>query len=133
MKNHRLLRVSLLALAAALLTAPSAVRANPFTYGIITRNDSNNRAWITIQDLGKTHNADYGYVEAGRQRTWKSGNYLLGSFYHVRYEFKGPGDKTVCDTSIQTSIRGNGTDIGAMVYGYYDPKTNRCYLQNASR
>jgi hypothetical protein len=125
--------MGLLALGGALLLTPWAVRANPFTYGIITQNASNNKAWITIQDVGKTRNLDYGYVNANAMRTWKSGNYLLGSYYYVRFEFKGEGDKTLCDTRIETSIRGNGTDTGAMVYGYYDPKTNHCYLQNASR
>lgn len=126
------LRLILLTLAAVSM-APFAAGANPFTYGITTQNASNNRAWITIQDLGKTRNLDSGWVEANQGRTWRSGNYTLGGYFYVRYEFMDKSGKKVCDTRAQTSIRGNGTDIGSMVYGYYDPKTGKCYIQQASR
>jgi hypothetical protein len=126
---RNLLSAGLLTLS-VLMTAPLTASAEKLmTHSVGTTNLSSNRAWITIQDLGKTRNLDYGYVEAGRHRNWESGNYLLGSYYYVRFEFKGPGDKTVCDTRAQVAIHSDfsGT-VGAAVTGHYDPKTNRCYI-----
>jgi hypothetical protein len=121
------LRLSVLTSLFAIAAATPVSAQNPFTYSITTHDASDSRAWITIQDLGKTRNTDYGYVEKQQSRKWSSGNYLHGSFYYVRFEFKGAGDKTVCDTRMQVRINPNSAGSGAYVYGYYDPKTNKCH------
>jgi len=76
---------------------------------IVTLNPTSHWVWITIYDLGKTQHLDYGWVGPHNLRAWRAGNYLCGSFYHVRYEVKNgtgtaqptsdPGN--LFDTSIQ--------------------------------
>ncbi|HTV92438.1 MAG TPA: hypothetical protein VMG98_06950 [Verrucomicrobiae bacterium] len=124
------LRLLLLTLAAVSM-APFAAGANGFTYAILTKNESGNRAWITIQDLGKTRNLDYGWVDANSSRPWRTGGYLRGSYYFVRFEFMDKSGKRVCDTRGQTLIGAVGNDgVGSAVAGRYDPKTGKCYIQH---
>ena len=84
-----------------------SVSANmSFYVTITTRNDTDRRVWVTIYDLAKTTHLDYGWVEPRNSRDWRAGNYLLGSFYHVRGEVKSDAsgsDPNVFDTSIQIS------------------------------
>lgn len=55
---------------------------------VVTVNPTKKWLWITIYDLGKIRQLDWGFVAPASARTWKSGNYLCGSFYHVRAEVK---------------------------------------------
>ena len=71
---------------------------------VYTINWTDNRVWVTIYDLAKTTHLDYGWVAARSYRTWTSGNYAAGSFYHVRGEVKSDAagnDPNIYDTSIQ--------------------------------
>ncbi len=118
---HLLRRASIgLLLALVLLPIPGPAQ-NVFTYTIFTVNESNHRAWITIQDLGKTRNLDWGWVNAKGSREWGSGNYTLGGFYYVRFEFQG-ANGTICDTRAQLSINKSASHskIGSIVYGRFD-------------
>lgn len=63
------LRLLTMVLVTALTMLPFPSAAQNFaTYTVYTVNKSPNRAWITIQDLGKTRNLDWGWVEAGNAR-----------------------------------------------------------------
>jgi hypothetical protein len=53
-----------------------------------TANNTDHWVWVTIQDLGKTRNLDYGYVAPCSTRRWKSGGYTCGAFFHLRAEIK---------------------------------------------
>src|SRR5690348_9637719 len=100
---HLLRRASIgLLLALVMLPIPGPAQ-NVFTYTILTVNESNHRAWITIQDHGKTRNLDWGRAHAKRSREWGSANYTLGGFYYVRVDSQG-SNGTVCDTRAQLSI-----------------------------
>lgn len=71
-----------------------------------TANATKNWIWVTIYDLGKTTHLDYGWVEPGVVREWQAGNYLYGSFYHVRAEVKagGPEDTpNIFDTNVEVN------------------------------
>ena len=107
---------------AELVASPPALAAKT---DIETVNHSNYRAWITIQDLGKTRNLDWGFVDPKRSRAWRAGNYVLGSLYYVRFQFQDHNGKDVCDTRGQVYMR---NEFGITVDGYYDPGTRRCYV-----
>ncbi|HTV93764.1 MAG TPA: hypothetical protein VMG98_13695 [Verrucomicrobiae bacterium] len=111
-----------LATAFGMLPFPSAAQ-NFATYTVYTANNSPNRAWITIQDLGKTRNLDWGWVDAGKARVWGSGNYTLGGFFYVRYEFVDAKGNRVCDTRAQFSIAKSSSHskIGAIATGQFIP------------
>lgn len=95
--------------------------------GIRTWNMSSYRAWVTIQDLGKTRNLDWGWVDGNSRRLWESGNYTGGARYHVRFEYVNSAGHKICDTSIQIVVPFPLGSIGA-TRGYYDEKTGKCYL-----
>jgi hypothetical protein len=50
-----------------------------------------NRVWVTIYEVDKIHEKDWGWMEPGKERNWCSGNYLYGSWYWVRGEVKDLG------------------------------------------
>ncbi|HEY5258425.1 MAG TPA: hypothetical protein VIJ12_08615 [Candidatus Baltobacteraceae bacterium] len=118
------LRPILLTLAIVAFLPPLHAEAR---YGIITYNMSSYRAWITIQDLGKTRNLDWGWVDGNSKRTWESGNYAGLSYYHVRFEYVNASGHKVCDTSIQIVVP-FPIDSKGSTRGYYDEKTGKCYL-----
>lgn len=95
--------LSLTALLALLVAMPSQAQASS-RYGIITVNQSDTPVWITIQDLGKTRNLDWGKVEPRSRRTWESGNYAGLSYYHVRFQFMNQHGGTLCDTTIEVVV-----------------------------
>lgn len=73
-----------------------------------TYNATGNKIWVTVYDLAKTTHLDYGWVDACSVRTWRSGNYTCGSYYHVRaevkpYDVNGPN---VFDTNVETNPQG---------------------------
>jgi hypothetical protein len=125
------LRLFPLILATAFAVLPSSGAAQNFlTYTVLTDNKSANRAWITIQDLGKTRNLDYGWVEPGKVHVWGAGNYTLGGWYYVRFEFMGANGKRVCDTRAQFTIAkgASHSKIGTFATGYYDPARGSCSI-----
>ncbi len=82
---------------------------------VSTFNSTNHRIWITIYDLGKTRHLDYGWLEpitSGQtidgvqfsSRPWRSGNYMEGSYYHVRGEVKDANGNTIFDTNIEIGV-----------------------------
>ncbi len=103
------LRIAAFALLASLVSTSSmAIVESDFKFGAITTYNINPYAmWITIYDFTKTRQLDYGCVEPGDYgggwNTWKSGQYLWGSIYHVRAEVrKGPScsGPLICDTTM---------------------------------
>jgi hypothetical protein len=139
----RLAPAALLALVAA-LPGSAAAQVTKGTATIRTTNTYKDRAmWITIYDLGKTRHLDYGCVNAGSLRDWRSGNYLYGSFYYVRAEVKeGPdcGGRTLCDTTIQVNPQTPGpVDPTGASYSYHTgdtvwlaPNGNNCYFAKSA-
>ena len=72
-----------------------------------TYNATYNQIWVTIQDLGKTRNMDYGWVAPCSVRTWRSGGYYCGSYYYVRAEVKNFNlSRNVADTRVQINPQG---------------------------
>src|SRR5260221_1006671 len=68
----------------ALASVSAGAQQSPDPY---TSNSFNDRTvWITIYDLGKTRQLDYGCVNAAGTRKWGSGGYPVGSFYYIRAE-----------------------------------------------
>jgi hypothetical protein len=108
--------VALLAVLA--LVAPQAQASS--RYGVITVNQSDSPVWITIQDLGKTRNLDWGKVEPRSRRTWESGNYSGLSYYHVRFQFMNNHGGTLCDTTIEI-VMFFPVGSKAAATGYYVP------------
>jgi hypothetical protein len=116
---------------AALL--PSVAMAQEFQYkgSVVTENKyANAYLWITIYDIGKTKQHDYGCVDAGNSRTWQQDVYYWGhgagklGNLQVRGELMTqPGCKgmKLCDTTMETrpgrrlSFHRNKTDV------------NKCY------
>jgi hypothetical protein len=91
---------------------------------LYTGNDSKHWIWVTIHDLGRTANLDWGWVKPGDVRPWASGNYCWGSFYHVRAEVKNitlaespdcPNfdPPNIFDTNVQ--VNPQSTDMAALV------------------
>jgi hypothetical protein len=104
----RILVRTLVALVACgmLASAGTALAGNGATNGTIqTRNNTDNKAWITIYDLGKTRHLDYGDLNAHSTRAWTNCCYAAGSYYHVRAEVQDGKGHTIYDTSIQISPR----------------------------
>ena len=91
-----------------------------------TWNMSSYRAWVTIQDAGKTRNLDYGYVEPGKIRKWDAGVYMTGSYYYVRFEFKDKDDRTICDTKARTYAPYTAVSDMNQVLGFY--KDGHCWI-----
>ncbi len=84
-----------------ILMAPLPARAN--TGVIETVNGTKYWMWVTVYNLGKTIQHDYGAVDAGANRTWGRCCYSAGSYYYVRAEIKtnnGHGSK-IGDTTIE--------------------------------
>lgn len=81
-----------------IVALPQIARAN--TGVIHTVNATKEDVWITIYDLGRTRQIDYGRVAAGDSRTWGRCCYAAGSYYYVRAEVM-IGHKRVFDTTIQ--------------------------------
>jgi hypothetical protein len=96
-------------------SASPAAMAQEFQYkgSVVTENKfANAYLWITIYDVGKTKQHDYGCVDAGKDRTWKQEAYYWGhgagklGNVQVRGELMTqPGCKGVklCDTTMETS------------------------------
>ncbi len=81
-----------------LASAGTALAGNGATNGTIqTRNDTDNKAWITIYDLGKTRHLDYGDLNAHSTRAWTNCCYAAGSYYHVRAEVQDGKGHTIYD------------------------------------
>jgi hypothetical protein len=101
---HRSIQILAATLLATVCIAalPKAAIAN--TGVIHTVNDSKYDAWITIYNLGKTQQIDYGRLPAGESRTWGRCCYAAGSYYYVRAEVM-VGNKVVADTTIQVVPR----------------------------
>ena len=94
------LLVSLLAIVPVAM-APIPARAN--TGVIETVNGTKYWMWVTVYNLGKTIQHDYGAVDAGSNRTWGRCCYAAGSYYYVRAEVKlsnGQGAR-IGDTTIE--------------------------------
>ena len=91
-----------------------------------TRNMSNYRAWVTIQNDIKTRNLDSGWVEPGKWRKWWSGHYLTGSYYFVRFEFVDDHGRVLCDTKAR--VFAEYTDSGHVpdAQGYY--QHGKCWI-----
>ncbi len=97
----------------AALASPVAM-AQEFQYkgSVVTENKfANAYLWITIYDVGKTRQHDYGCVDAGKDRTWQQEVYYWGhgagklGNLQVRGELMTePGCKGVklCDTTMET-------------------------------
>jgi len=101
---HRSVRVLAAALVAILciVAAPKAAKAN--TGVIHTVNNSKYDAWITIYNLGKTQQIDYGRLAAGDVRTWGRCCYAAGSYYYVRAQVM-LGHTVLKDTTIEVVPR----------------------------
>jgi len=99
--------VSALALLAMLVASAAFVglpaRAdNSWCRTVTTENRTQSRVWVTIYDVFKTRQLDYGWVDACSSRDWKSGNYACGSIYYVRGEVKNFDlSQNVYDTTVQ--------------------------------
>ena len=122
-RTSRLL-FALAAAAAVLVPLPGQAISRLY---LPTRNASDHKAWITIQNDIKTRNLDSGWVPAGGFREWYAGTYLTGSYYYVRFEFVDKDDKVVCDTKARLFAdytNGNRTET---VLGYY--KDGHCYIK----
>jgi hypothetical protein len=95
------------AIAAALVTPEArAVPLFSLAKTVVTTNGygGGKSIWITIYDGWKVSHLDYGCVGSVAARSWKSGNYFVGSVYYVRAEVRaGPscGGATICDTTVQ--------------------------------
>ncbi len=90
---------------------------------LYTINSTDKRVWITVYDLAKTRHLDYGWVDPGKYRTWQSGNYMYGSFYHVRGEVKSDAngsDPNIYDTSIQVNIGAADKAVRVQIPGVID-------------
>ena len=113
---------------------------------VATFNNTPYWAWITVQDLGKTRNLDWGYVAPFKSREWRSGQYACGSWYYVRAEFKAatgqtqpPGDPpnigdtrvqihpTLSDANLLAATINGGNAHGTAVYLKVPLKNNIAY------
>ena len=73
-----------------------------------TVNNTSKWIWITIYDITQSVHLDWGWVQPGSNREWRSGNYSCAGVYHVRAEVKGasyettaPDGPNIFDTRIQ--------------------------------
>jgi len=137
-------RAALVAAAGLALASVSAgAQQSPDPY---TSNSFNDRTvWITIYDLGKTRQLDYGCVNAAGTRKWGSGGYAFGSFYYIRAEImteEGCKGAKVCDTTVQFNPQANltGKNESGLMYDkpyntYWTIKGDgqgKCYWDQAS-
>jgi hypothetical protein len=115
-RSIQILAATLLAIV-CIVASPKAARAN--TGVIHTVNDTRYDVWITIYDLGRTRQIDYGRVAAGDSRTWGRCCYAAGSYYYVRAEVM-LGHKVIFDTSIQVvpTLARQLYASSCSVYGY---------------
>ncbi|QJR14057.1 hypothetical protein DSM104440_00849 [Usitatibacter palustris] len=101
--------IATLVVAAALSLTATSARAGCGT--IHTANMTPNWTWVTIYDLGKTIQLDYGWVAPHSIRSWTAGAsplfFACGSFYYVRGEVhtatgpKPDGGVKIFDTTVQ--------------------------------
>ena len=101
MRRLLLVLLASLILFVPILITPLPARAN--TGVIETVNGTKYWMWVTVYNLGKTIQHDYGAVNAGENRTWGRCCYAAGSYYYVRAEIKtnnGQGAK-IGDTTIE--------------------------------
>jgi hypothetical protein len=100
---------------------------------IITLNQSDHWAWITIYSLGKVFKYDWGWVAPHNFRAWHAGgaptpmSYMCGSYYEVRYEIKQPrGSATptdgpnLFDTSMQIYPELTPSDVLDLIHSVGD-------------
>jgi hypothetical protein len=69
-----------------------------------TGNATPKAVWVTIYDVTKTIQKDWGCVPVGTSRDWHSGQYTMGGFYYVKGEVKVHLDctgYTLCDTIVR--------------------------------
>ncbi len=132
------IRSSALVLAIAAALAAQHGMAQVFIPTIHTNNKYNDKwLWVTIYDLGKLRHLDYGCVNPGTTRSWKSGNYAFGSFYYVRGEImtgKDCGGHKICDTTVRVNPQNEGIISKGSegkgpkhVMWYIHPNGNNCY------
>ncbi len=135
---------ALMAALLALFTTFAAAIDSRLDFGTFTTYNYHPYAmWVTIYDVTKTRQLDYGCVPAGEApRHWKSGKYMWGSIYYVRAEVKKGNDcqgTLICDTTMQVTAdnpetnaslhRDASGNLGPVVTLYPSPSdVNGCYL-----
>ena len=122
----------------AALTPSGAMAAAPqefqFKGSVVTQNNFPNAyLWITIYDVGRTRQYDYGCVEPGQRRTWQQAIYEtahgMGKAGHLKVRgelMTQPGCKGVklCDTTMESApgkrliFHRNKTDLNKCYWNY---------------
>lgn len=85
---------------------------------MITANTTSQWAWVTIYNVGKTIQHDYGWVKPHSVRTWTGGasiSYACGSFYTVRYEMKKFGAGSTTPPTDTTNLADTTKDINPQI------------------